>query len=252
MTRLLVSVRDREEALAALEGGADLIDIKEPTRGALGAAETAVWNEIRTAVDGRAPLSVALGELRDLAKPPQADHFHGFSYAKAGLAGLRNDRRWSRRLEDFSRSLPPSTSLVAVAYADAAASQAPEPEEVVGAAITLGIPVVLFDSFDKTRGDLWSLLGPPAVKVFASAARRQGIKVALAGSLTPVTIPPALALAPDWIAVRGAACVGDRLGRVERAQVARLAALVHGPAPNIHDFPGFFGVRPITNFPENS
>ena len=35
----LVSVRSPEEALAALEGGADLIDVKEPSRGPLGAAD---------------------------------------------------------------------------------------------------------------------------------------------------------------------------------------------------------------------
>ena len=42
MTRLLVSVRSVEEAEAALAGGADLIDVKEPTRGSLGRADDAV------------------------------------------------------------------------------------------------------------------------------------------------------------------------------------------------------------------
>ena len=36
MTRLLVSVRSAEEAEIALAGGADVIDVKEPRRGALG------------------------------------------------------------------------------------------------------------------------------------------------------------------------------------------------------------------------
>ncbi|MEK6259990.1 MAG: (5-formylfuran-3-yl)methyl phosphate synthase, partial [Planctomycetota bacterium] len=36
--RLLVSVRSPEEALAAIEGGADILDVKEPTRGSLGMA----------------------------------------------------------------------------------------------------------------------------------------------------------------------------------------------------------------------
>ena len=38
MSGLLVSVRNVEEALAALEGGASLIDVKEPSRGPLGRA----------------------------------------------------------------------------------------------------------------------------------------------------------------------------------------------------------------------
>ena len=36
MTGLLVSVRDGQEARAALDGGAAVIDVKEPLRGSLG------------------------------------------------------------------------------------------------------------------------------------------------------------------------------------------------------------------------
>ena len=36
---LLVSVRSAAEALSALAGGADVIDVKEPNRGSLGAAD---------------------------------------------------------------------------------------------------------------------------------------------------------------------------------------------------------------------
>src|SRR5690606_38342384 len=46
MTQLLVSVRNRAEALAALAGGADLIDVKEPWRGSLGAAPPHVMEEV--------------------------------------------------------------------------------------------------------------------------------------------------------------------------------------------------------------
>ncbi len=42
MTRLLVSVRSAAEAEIALSAGADLIDVKEPSRGSLGAADPAV------------------------------------------------------------------------------------------------------------------------------------------------------------------------------------------------------------------
>ena len=42
MTRLLVSVRSAAEAEAALLGGADVIDVKEPDRGPLGRADDAV------------------------------------------------------------------------------------------------------------------------------------------------------------------------------------------------------------------
>ncbi len=55
MTRLLVSVRSAAEAEIALVGGAALIDVKEPARGALGMADFQVIRDVITAVAGRAP-----------------------------------------------------------------------------------------------------------------------------------------------------------------------------------------------------
>ena len=66
MTRLLVSVRDASEALAALRGGAALIDVKEPRLGSLGAATPEVWREVRRVVPTEVPCSAALGELKDV------------------------------------------------------------------------------------------------------------------------------------------------------------------------------------------
>ena len=63
MTRLLVSVRDASEALAALAGGADIIDVKEPTRGSLGMADGDAVAGVVEAVGERVPVSAALGEL---------------------------------------------------------------------------------------------------------------------------------------------------------------------------------------------
>ena len=62
MTRLLVSVRSAAEAEAALAGGAALIDVKEPDRGALGRADDAVIADVVRAVAGRAPVSAAASQ----------------------------------------------------------------------------------------------------------------------------------------------------------------------------------------------
>ena len=54
MTKLLVSVRCAEEATAALAGGADIIDVKEPRRGSLGRADDRVIREVMEVVAGDA------------------------------------------------------------------------------------------------------------------------------------------------------------------------------------------------------
>ena len=77
--RLLVSVRSPEEAAAAMAGGANIIDVKEPTRGSLGMAGVDVIEAIADQMESfqktqkrllpkdrspdPIPLSVALGEV---------------------------------------------------------------------------------------------------------------------------------------------------------------------------------------------
>src|SRR5437763_2302356 len=89
MAGLLVSVRSAVEARSALAGGAGVIDIKDPSRGPLGAAEPAVWRAVRRVVPREMPLSAALGELAEW-KSRRALEQHdsaGLSYLKLGLAG---------------------------------------------------------------------------------------------------------------------------------------------------------------------
>src|SRR6478735_1969877 len=95
---LLVSVRSAAEALAALAGGADVIDVKEPNRGSLGAADDETISDIVRAVAGRAPVSAALGELVDLLGS-QKGHVartlvDGVSLFKTGLARCGSINNW--------------------------------------------------------------------------------------------------------------------------------------------------------------
>lgn len=226
MTRLLVSVRDAEEACAALAGGADLIDIKEPSRGALGAADPQVWREVLAAVNGRAPVSAALGELAELDIASLAAATHGLQLVKAGLAGCGTSDGWLASLRTLQQALPTTTALVAVAYADAARCGAPAPQQVLQAARDLRLPILLIDTYDKRHGDVWAAMSPAELAQLVQSAQQADMRVALAGSLTIETVPQALALSPSWIAVRGAACDAGRDGRVSTTRVQELKALL--------------------------
>ena len=69
--RLLVSVVSAAEARQALAGGADIIDVKDPGEGALGAPSPRVLSEVVQVVGGAVPVSVALGDLPDLPTRPR-------------------------------------------------------------------------------------------------------------------------------------------------------------------------------------
>ena len=227
MTRLLVSVRSGDEAQAALDGGADLIDVKEPARGALGAADTAIWREVSEVVHGRTPTSVALGELVDGGHLARSDKLAEFDFVKIGLAGCGRLVDWPSRWRDCLGSLPGSATPVAVVYADWRAARAPAPDDVIEQAARMRCGAVLFDTFEKTRGHLLDHLDLEELDRLSTIVRRHAARVVLAGSLHVRSIPKVLHLRPDYVAVRGAACRHGRSGQVDPLLVRELARVVH-------------------------
>lgn len=228
MAELLVSVRSVAEAAAALEGGAAVIDVKEPAHGPLGRASDATIAAVVDFVAGRRPVSAALGELGEGAWSA----VRGLTYAKWGLAGWGADRSWARRLVSATDRLQDSSGgcrIVAVAYADWKAARSPEPEAVIDFVCERRWETLLIDTWLKGGKTLLEWLDPTAIADFCRVCRATGVRVALAGSLGAQDIVQLLPAAPDWIAVRTAACRGgDRGGDVCAEQVRRLVKAVAG------------------------
>lgn len=228
MTGLLVSVRSAEEAWDALQGGAAMIDVKEPAGGALGAASAATWQSVLAAVDSRRPTSAALGELTDDDVLQRAAAAGGFDYAKVALAGCDGERGWRSRLADVFAALPPGVAPVTACYADRAAARSPGVWELLETSVELNARGLLIDTFDKRRGGLLTAAGEPQLRRVADAARQAGLLLVLAGSLRERQLRRAAALRPDYIGVRGAVCSGARTARLQRARVEKLARALRG------------------------
>ena len=226
---LLVSVRSADEARVALAGGADVIDVKEPNRGSLGAADAQVVAEVAAAVGEFAPISVALGEL--LEGQRFAAGAAGMAFAKIGLAGCRSRADWPARWRAAIAEWPACVRPVAVVYADWQFADAPPPENVLAEAAAIGCPALLVDTWDKSRGTLFDHWAAQDVTQFCRHVRAAGIAVVLAGSLHGESLAAAAACRPDLIAVRGAVCAGGRTGAVVTARVRSVrAALLREPA----------------------
>ena len=229
MTRLLVSVRDATEALAALRGGAALIDVKEPRHGSLGAAAPEIWREVRRAVPEEVPCSAALGELRDVT-PEQIASWRGslagYQFAKLGLAGCGAIPDWNHRWQATLRELPPGTSRVAVIYADWQSAGAPAPEEILQAAIDSACSAILLDTFGKADGPISAYLSQKELSQILGVARAAGLLTVLAGSLHLALVRELLSLAPDFVAVRGAVCRSGRARTVDESLVSGFAEIL--------------------------
>lgn len=228
---LLVSVRSVAEALSALAGGADVVDVKDPNRGSLGAADADTISAIARAVNGRAPVSAALGELVDLMELPNGGALRslagGVSLFKIGLArcSLLNDWKanWQNVIEKIaSTSTDGKSQPVAVVYADWRGAQSPSPNEVLTTARQFGCPALLVDTWNKSGGTLFDHWPPDDLQDFITDVRSHDICVVLAGSLTRQNAAAAVRLAPDLFAVRTAACEGGRAGTVSEIRVREL------------------------------
>jgi hypothetical protein len=224
---LLVSVRNPDEADTAIRGGADWIDVKEPSRGPLGAADSAMVAAVVDRVAGGLPVSAAGGELLerphdrasvDAARP-------GVRFVKFGLAGCVDRADWPQLWRTAQAQARP-TELIAVVYADWQRARAPVPADVLRLAREAGSPALLVDTYDKSAGSLFDAWPAAELADWVRTVRNAGVPLALAGSLRGPLVGQAALLAPDWIAVRGAACSAGRCGTINGSRVAAVRAAI--------------------------
>ena len=234
--QLLVSVRSAMEVASAVTGGTDIIDAKEPARGALGAVSGPVLRAIAGRVPAGMPLRVALGDPQDLeglagavAVLDRLSPRQGPLYMKIGLSGAGSRAEvMLRAAVGAATDLMCRPSVVAVAYADHTAAEVPPPETVLGLAREAGVGGVLLDTWGKGGGNLFDHMGEARLRSWVADARAGGLLVALAGSLSVSGVRAASALPADIIGVRGAACTGGRSGVVAAHLVGRLKAAITG------------------------
>jgi (5-formylfuran-3-yl)methyl phosphate synthase len=228
VTRLLVSVRNVAEAEAALEGGADWIDLKEPARGAMGPVDANVAQRIVDAIAGRAAVSAAAGELRDWPGSSARELLGvaGLRQLKLGLSGCRRANwrdAWTNARDEIRAA---GAELVGVVYADSDAADSPAPAEVAAWVVEKRCKWLLMDTFQKCDARLLNSIGRAELAELFAEARRRGLQTAAAGRLTAAMIGELPLPTIDVVAVRSAACGGDRNGTVCAKHVAALRELV--------------------------
>lgn len=226
---LLVSAASAADAAAAVDGGADIVDAKDPRAGALGAVPDATLREIAAAVAGSRPLSAALGDAADESAVERAARdaaAAGAAYVKFGFAGVRDARRAAALLGAAVRGAAEGggACVIAVAYADAGRVAALDPLAVVEAAACAGAHGALLDTARKEHGGLFALRSRGELAAWVAEARAASLLVALAGRLSSGDLVAVRELGADIAGVRGAACVGGRGGRVSAALVRELRA----------------------------
>jgi uncharacterized protein (UPF0264 family) len=233
--QLLVSVRNRTEALAAVAGGASIVDAKDPAAGPLGRVTLDEWRAIVDAVReagagrsrGACPISAALGEADDEgAVEGRARSFAsaGAAFVKLGFAGTSDEWRVRALTAAAIRGAVPARARVTgVAYADYRRVGALDPDTTVSALAAAGAHGVLLDTADKAGPGVLQLMAPAALRAWLDRARAAGMFTAVAGQLRLEDLATVDTCGADIAGVRGAACEGGRRGVIRATRVRALA-----------------------------
>jgi (5-formylfuran-3-yl)methyl phosphate synthase len=202
----LASVRSAEEALLAVAGGADIVDVKEPSSGALGRVDGEILTGIVRTLGGSRTVSATIGDLPldpdAVVAAVAATAATGVDIVKIGL--FPGDLAATlAALEPIARA---GTRLVAVIFAD----RGPDLARLVPHCAASGFAGVMLDTADKRAGPLTAHLPIAALAGFVGSARAFGLLSGLAGSLRLADIPALAALGADYLGFRSALTAGGR------------------------------------------
>ncbi len=226
--RLLVSVVSAEEARRAVAGGADIVDVKDPREGALGAPAPRVISEVVEVVGDAAPISVALGDLPDLphtaALAARGAGLAGAAYVKVGLRGVRELDRAVAIMSAVADAVGPGTAVIGAAYADARALDPPAlaPSWLPQLVERTGIAGALVDTFVKDGRGLYGWMSEAELADLIARTRAAGGSFGVAGQLRLGELGR---VAADVVGVRSAVCRGgDRTANLDAELVAAAVA----------------------------
>ncbi|QXP88035.1 (5-formylfuran-3-yl)methyl phosphate synthase [Methylococcus capsulatus] len=206
MTGMLASVRNLTEARIALEAGVDIVDLKAPEYGSLGALPADEVGRIVAELEGTVPVSATIGDLPLEPDPicravrEMADT--GVDYVKIGMF---RGGDWSSTLAALAQLASHGTRLVAVLFAD----NLPD-FDWIARLKKAGFAGAMLDTQDKDSGPLTEILDRAVLERFVGETRAQSLLCGLAGSLRSQDVPGLLSLEPDYLGFRGALCHGAR------------------------------------------
>jgi (5-formylfuran-3-yl)methyl phosphate synthase len=229
--KLLVSVTDAHEARVVVEGGVDIVDVKDPAQGSLGAPAPAAIARVRDAVPPERPVSAPIGDLPSLpgtaALAALGAARSGAAYVKVGLWGTSTEDQAVAVLAAVREAIDGDAAVIAAGYADAerVPSRPLAPGAVVAAARRAGVHGCLLDTAFKDGHGLFEWISANALAALVAEGHAAGLEMALAGALRAEDLSAVRATGADIAGVRSAACRdGRRTAPLDRERIGRLCA----------------------------
>jgi uncharacterized protein (UPF0264 family) len=221
MTGMLASVNSLEETRLILNTSVDIIDLKQPELGALGALSTELVKQIVQEVNHQKPVSATVGdlpmqpELISNAVSSMADT--GVNYIKIGFFPGGD---WPGTLSKLNRITQKGHQLIAVLFADT------QPDiSIIKSLKNTGFTGVMLDTMDKSKGSLPQIMSASEIHDFVSTSKDADLLCGLAGSLKKNDIPELLNLEVDYLGFRGALC--EQHNRTAKLDYDSINSILH-------------------------
>jgi len=232
---LLISPINTEEAHEAIEGGADIIDVKNPKEGSLGANFPWVIKSIREMTPEDMLVSATVGDVPykpgTVSLAALGAAVSGADYIKVGLYGTKNYDDALEVMKNVVKTVNEYSAdviVVASGYTDAHRVGAVDPMEIPKVAADAGADLAMVDTAVKDGKTLFDFMNEEKIARFNNEIHIYGLKSALAGSVKKEQLRTLYNLGTDVVGIRGAACVGgDRnSGKIHRSAVMELKKMI--------------------------
>ena len=206
-TQLLISVTSIEEANFALENGADIIDLKDPSAGALGALPIDQIKLIVSFVHNKKGVSkkITSATIGDLPMQPKLllEHVLNLTATDVDIIkiGFFETDQYQLCLGALATLTQGGTKLVAVLFAENS-----YPEHLIESIKAAGFMGVMLDTAKKNGLTLLDYYSVQQRMAFAQKVLSCHLQFGLAGSLKLEHVAMIKALNPTYIGFRGGIC----------------------------------------------
>lgn len=227
--KLLISVQNLDEAIKIKNCKLDILDIKNPAEGSLGANYPGVISSITDQIK-HLPISAAGGDLPGESGTASLITYGlahtGVDYIKLGLYGFKDKASAKNMLEEALKAVKLSgknIKLIAAAYADYREAGTLSPFLLNELAFETEVDGIMIDTLNKSGKNLFSFLKVDQLKRFVESAKNAGVLSALAGSLRISHLETLKQINPDIIGFRGAVCSGkERITEIDPQKINHL------------------------------
>ena len=212
---LMVSVQNLDEAMHALKGGADIVDVKNLQEALVGSANPWVVEQIRDAIPEPHHASVTLGvvpnQIGTVAMAVYAAGRMGATSVKVGFMNTEYDHAAETLLASKQALEGTDTKLIGSLFADNPLYDGLEADHMVRLAKEGECDGWLIDTLTKDGRNLFDFMSESELRDMVFDSKQDGMSTALSGHLKIDNLDELSRINPDIVGVRGAVCAqGER------------------------------------------